>query len=56
MSKTSNTPAYKGSEFIRIAAGSAKDILTILLEPDEMYTEDQVDQMADDYLKKEVKS
>lgn len=55
MEKENSTPTYKGSEFIRAAAGSSKDILAVLLEPDKPYTEANVSAKVDVYLKKEVK-
>jgi len=52
---TENTAvSYKGSEFIRAASGTTKDIFTVLLEPDKMYTEPEVSSMLDKYLKKKV--
>ena len=46
---------YKGSEFIRLAAGGSKDILAVLLEPDKPYNEAQVERLVNNYLRKEVK-
>ncbi len=50
-----STPTYKGSEFIRLAVGSSKDILTVVLEPDVLYTEEHVTTKVNEYLTKEVK-
>lgn len=56
MKNENSSPTYKGGEFIRAAAGGSRDILTVLLEPDTPYTEEQVGSLVDNYLKKEVKS
>lgn len=55
MATTDSAPTYKGSEFIRLATGSSRDILIVLLEPDKPYTEAQVEQLVSDYLEKEVR-
>lgn len=55
MASDSNTTRYKGSEFMRLAAGGTRDILTVLLKEDQTYTEAEVSVMVDQFLKKEVR-
>lgn len=54
MDKNNRAPIFKGSEFIRLASSGSKDILTVLLEPNKTYTEDEVKKLVDNYLNKEV--
>lgn len=56
MGTKSSAPSYKGGEFIRVATGGTRDILTVLLVPDKLYTEDAISKMVSEYLAKEVKT
>jgi hypothetical protein len=56
MENTAEAARYKGGEFIRISSGSTRDILTVLLESERMYTEAEVAALVEEYLNKEVKS
>lgn len=55
MPNTDSAARYKGGEFIRIASGGTRDVLTVLLEKEKMYTEAEVSAMVEKYLAKEVK-
>ncbi|EYE88269.1 hypothetical protein Q428_08700 [Fervidicella metallireducens AeB] len=48
-------PKFKGKELIRASKGTDKDILTVLLEPDKLYTEKEVQKLVKDFTKMEVK-
>lgn len=45
---------FKGKELIRSSSGTDKDILTVLLEPDKLYTEKEIQKLVKDFTKKEV--
>ena len=45
---------FRGSEFIRMATGSSRDILMALLSPEVFYTESEVDKLIHDFLKRKV--
>ena len=45
---------YRGGEFIRAASGGTKDLMTVLLEPDRLYTEAEVAGILEAHLRKEV--
>lgn len=55
MEKEKTPPAFKGSEFIRLAAGKSHDILAVVLEPEVLYTEAQVEQKVKKFIEKKVK-
>jgi hypothetical protein len=55
LEKAKSPPAFKGSEFIRLAAGESHDILSVVLEPDGLYTEAQVEQRIEKFVGKKVK-
>lgn len=45
---------FKGSELIRAAAGTSRDILRVVLQPDSFYTEEDVKLLTSKFLGKEV--
>lgn len=55
MPNSESAARYKGGEFIRASSGGTKDVLTVLLDKDKMYTEAEVSALVEGYLKKEVK-
>lgn len=45
---------FPGSAFIGNAVGSSKDILTVVLDPQQLYTEAEVTELVEKLLQKEV--
>lgn len=45
---------FKGSELIRVSKGIQKDIMAILLKPDNQYSESEAAERVNAFLKKEV--
>lgn len=48
-------PAFRGSEIIRVASGIDKDVLSIILKPDEMYTKEEYTKLLEAFMKREIK-
>ncbi|MEA4827065.1 MAG: hypothetical protein VB130_10585 [Clostridium sp.] len=46
---------FKGKELIRSSKGIDKDVLSVVLKPDELYTEKEASKLIKDFMKKEVK-
>lgn len=54
--KTSiSEPRFKGRELIRNSDGTAKDVLSVVLQPDKEYSTTEANKLVDQFLKKEVK-
>lgn len=49
---TPTLPTFKGSELIRAASGVTRDILSIVLTPEERYTESDANKKLEAYLQK----
>lgn len=47
-------PKFKGKELIRASSGTDKDVLTVLLDPEEFYTEKDVQKLIKSFAKREV--
>lgn len=53
--KTVEEAKFKGSELIRSSKGIDKDVLSVVINPEELYTEKEVEKLIKDFMKKEVK-
>ena len=46
---------YRGKELLRSASGIERDILSIILKPQKLYTPSEAEKLKQKYLNKEVK-
>lgn len=53
--KRGQAPLFKGRELVRAAHGVHRDLLSTLLDAEQLYTEEQVSTLVDTHTKREVK-
>lgn len=52
--EAAKAPTFSGSQLIRAAKGISRDVLTVVLVPDQQYTEAEAKSITEKFLKKEV--
>lgn len=53
--KNKQPPLFKGRELVLAARGVQRDLLSTLLDPEKLYTKEQVSALVDTHKKREVK-
>lgn len=54
MTKAKTSPTFRGSELMKAASGTARDVLTVVLKPDRLYTGEETEQLTNKFLNKEA--